>query len=197
MTSVQTLWNIHRTNIILSLKDMFDVSAVLLQNATETTTQFTDVWLTPARHPAAPHCISSLQQTQSFLLTMDGLCLPVFQYTAAVDYIQQPVQTGSAQHLMQEFPYQSLLKVKYEQLLTFVWSCHFVTIKFTCSELTDVFRTKWHWNVQKIMRICSGILKIRAVVRSGLSFLATLDIHRCTSPGNCCYLEIFWTRQIN
>jgi len=56
---------------------------------------------------------------------MDGLCLPVFQYTAAVDYIQQPVQTGSAQHLMQEFPYQSLLKVKYEQLLTFVPLCYY------------------------------------------------------------------------
>jgi len=34
----------------------------------------------------------------------DGLCLPVFRYTAAVDSIQQPVQTGSAQHVMLKCP---------------------------------------------------------------------------------------------
>ena len=37
-------------------------------------------------------CPSSLHQAQSFLLfrqTVDDLCLPVFQYTAAVDFIRQ------------------------------------------------------------------------------------------------------------
>jgi len=59
--------------------------------------------LTPARLSATPRCISSLQQAQSFLLfkqTVDGLCLPIFRYTAAVDFIQQHVQTDSAHYLM-------------------------------------------------------------------------------------------------
>jgi len=39
--------------IILSFKDMLDVSAVLLQNASETTSPC----LMPARHSATPRCI--------------------------------------------------------------------------------------------------------------------------------------------
>jgi len=33
-----------------------------------------------------------------FRQTVDDLYLPVFPYTAAVEFIQQPVQTGSAEH---------------------------------------------------------------------------------------------------
>jgi len=46
------------------------------------------------------HALSSLQHAQHLLLlkqTVDGVYLPVVQYTAAVVFIQKPVQTGSAQ----------------------------------------------------------------------------------------------------
>ena len=77
---------------------MFDVSAVLLQNTFETTSPFIDAWrLTDF----PPHLIAyQVSNNHSFLLfrqTVDGLSLPVFSYTAAVDFIQQPGQTGSAQ----------------------------------------------------------------------------------------------------
>ena len=54
--------------------------------------------------------ISSLQQAlQSLPLFKQtvGRPLHVFQYTAAVDFIQQPRQAGFAQHLTLKFPYQS------------------------------------------------------------------------------------------
>jgi len=61
-------------------KDMFDVSAVLLQNAFETTSPST----TLARISATPRCILSLQQEQAqysllFRQTVDGLYFPVFR----------------------------------------------------------------------------------------------------------------------
>jgi len=62
--------------------------------------------MAPARLSVTPRYISGLQQAQSLLLskqTVDGLYLPVFRYSAAVDFIQQAVQTGSAQHLMLKF----------------------------------------------------------------------------------------------
>ena len=40
-----------------------------------------------------------------------GRHLPVFRYIAAVDFIQQPVQTGSARYLMLKFPYSSHRKL--------------------------------------------------------------------------------------
>jgi len=54
--------------------------------------------------PPMPQCISSLQQAQRLLLFkqtvdhFDGLYLPVFRYTAVVDFIHHHVQTGSTQH---------------------------------------------------------------------------------------------------
>ena len=40
-----------------------------------------------------------------FKTTVDGLCyLPIFQYTAAVDFILQFFQTNSAEHLMLNSP---------------------------------------------------------------------------------------------
>jgi len=49
---------------------------------------------------------------------VDDLCLAVFRFTAAVDLIQQSVQSGAAQHFMLKFPQQSSSKAKSE-LLTF------------------------------------------------------------------------------
>jgi len=60
-------------------------------------------WWTPARLSTTPRCTSSLQPAQSWLLfwqTVYGL----FQHIAIVDFIQQPGNTGSAQHLMLKFP---------------------------------------------------------------------------------------------
>jgi len=39
-----------------------------------------------------------------FKQTVDGLYFAIFRYTAAVDFIQQPPQTGSAQYVMLKFP---------------------------------------------------------------------------------------------
>jgi len=44
LTSVQRLWKIDCTYIILSFKDIYDVSAILPQNAFDTTLSFTDAW---------------------------------------------------------------------------------------------------------------------------------------------------------
>jgi len=57
---------------------------------------------------ATPRCISSFQQVQSLLLfiqTVDGLCLSVYRYVAAVDFIHRPVQADSAQYLLLKFLY--------------------------------------------------------------------------------------------
>jgi len=56
-----------------------------------------------AKLSAMPRCISNLQQAQSSLLfkhTVDGFYLPLFQYIAAVDFMQQPGQTDSAEILV-------------------------------------------------------------------------------------------------
>jgi len=58
------------------------------------------------RH-ASLHIVSIEDRAQSFPLskqTVDSLYLPILGYTAAVDFIQQPVQTGSAEHFMLKFP---------------------------------------------------------------------------------------------
>jgi len=56
--------------------------------------------LIPARFSAMPHCRWNLQQAQCLLpfeQTVCGFYFPIFRYTAAaVDFIQQPIQTGSA-----------------------------------------------------------------------------------------------------
>jgi len=75
---------------------MFNVSTVLLQNAFETTSSFTDVWRLqdfPSR--LAAYQVATMRNVSfCFKQTVDGLCLTVFQYTAAVDFIQQPVTPG-------------------------------------------------------------------------------------------------------
>jgi len=64
--------------------------------------------VTLVRLSATPRCISSVHQPQSFLLckqTVDGLYLPVFRYTAAVDFIQHLAGlAGSAHHRNSEIP---------------------------------------------------------------------------------------------
>jgi len=91
-------------NIILSFKDMFD--GVHRSAAKCIRDDVIIHWcLTFARFSATPRCISCIQQAQCLLLfkqTVDGLYLPVFQYTAAVH--QQSIQTGSAQRLRLKFP---------------------------------------------------------------------------------------------
>jgi len=64
-------------SITVSFKDLFDVSAVLLQNALETTSPFTDARL------AAAHGCRWISNNHSILLlfeqTVNGFCLPVFR----------------------------------------------------------------------------------------------------------------------
>jgi len=50
-----------------------------------------------------PRCISSLRHAQRLVLfkqTVGGLCLPVFRYPVAVDFIQQPATTNPVRHLL-------------------------------------------------------------------------------------------------
>jgi len=55
---------------------------------------------------------------------VDGLYFPVFRYTAAIDFIHQPVQTCSTEHLNAEIP---VLVVKAKsRLLTLTRWRHFV-----------------------------------------------------------------------
>ena len=90
--TVQTLWQIDISNIVLLLKDLFDVSAVLLQNAFETTSPFTDASL-------RVYQVSNKHKTVLlFKQTVPGLCL--HRCTPGVDFIQQ---TGFAQHLYKSF----------------------------------------------------------------------------------------------
>jgi len=77
-------------NNIVSFKDLFDLSVVLMQSK----------WLDTV-------CRSNCQQVQCSLLfkqIMDGIYLPVFQYILAVDSVQQFVQTSSAKYVMLNCP---------------------------------------------------------------------------------------------
>jgi len=88
---------------------VFDVSTVLLPKRIRDDVTIHYV-MTPARLSVTPRCISSLRREQSLLLfkqTVDDLYLPIFRYTAAVDFIQQPIQIGFAQCVMLKFTEQS------------------------------------------------------------------------------------------
>lgn len=103
------------------------------------------------------HCISCLQQAQKLLLfrqTLNGLYPPLFRRTAAVNFIQQPVQTGSTEYLVLKFPSQSP-KAK-SGLLN--WVAPLCIINVTRLELTDVFTTKRRWTVPKLMQTATGLL---------------------------------------
>jgi len=71
----------------------------------------------------------------------DGLHLPVFQYIAAVDFIQQPDQTGSAQHRNSEIP---VAVVESEiQVVDFRQVTPLGVVKLINIELADAFKTEW------------------------------------------------------
>jgi len=53
---------------------------------------------------ATPHCTKRAKRLLLFNQTVDGLYLPVLRYNTAVDFIQQPVKTGSAEHVMPKLP---------------------------------------------------------------------------------------------
>jgi len=78
-------------NIIVSFKDLFDLSVVLTQNAFEMTSPFADAscsWDFLSGLDVV--CKSNCQQVQRLLLfkqIADSLYLPVFHYTAAVDFV--------------------------------------------------------------------------------------------------------------
>ena len=59
LTLLHTLRNMDCTNIIISFKDLFDVSTVLLQSTLETTTPFSDAWRLRDFPPRLAACISS------------------------------------------------------------------------------------------------------------------------------------------
>jgi len=80
------------------------VFAILLQNAFETTTPFTD---DGRLRDFRPRLIAYQVLNTHMLLfkkTVDGLYLPISRYTVAVDFIQQSVQTDSAQQFILKFP---------------------------------------------------------------------------------------------
>ena len=85
LTAVQTFWKIDCTSMILSFKDMFWY--VLLQNAFQTMSPFTDACKTfchaSLHYPltSTVRCCWSRPWTASYL--------PVFRYTAAVEFSQQ------------------------------------------------------------------------------------------------------------
>jgi len=75
---------------IVSFKDLFDLSFVFMQNAFEIMTSlFTDASLS-----VRPWCSLQIKMPTSTMLAflfkhiMDGLYLPVFQYIAAVYFVQ-------------------------------------------------------------------------------------------------------------
>jgi len=64
-----------------------------------------------ARETVRPSCslqikfpTNSLQSLLLFKQIMDSLYLPVFQYIAAVDFVQQFVQTSSTKQFTLDFP---------------------------------------------------------------------------------------------
>jgi len=69
------------------------MSAVLLPNALETT-------LSRLPPCLAAHHVSKKHSFLLFKQTVDDLYLTVFRYTAAVGFIQKPLQTCSALHLV-------------------------------------------------------------------------------------------------
>ena len=83
---------------------MFDVSAVLLQNAFETTSPFT----TLARISATPRSILSLQQAQNSLLfrqTVDGLYFLRLSSTLLLSILfNKPARLVLLNILMLKFP---------------------------------------------------------------------------------------------
>jgi len=91
-------------NIILSFKDLFDLSIVLCKMHSRY--DVTICWcFTLVRLSACLGgvCRSNCQQVQCLLLfkqTVDGIYLPAFQYIAAVDSAQQFLQTSSAKPAM-------------------------------------------------------------------------------------------------
>jgi len=118
LTLVHTVWKIDCTKIIHSFKDMFDVSHIVLQNTFETSPP------TDASHETS-----------------------VFWYTAAVDFIQQPVQTQYAHYLTAENP----IEVAESEILVahFCEAAPLCIINLMKLEFTDVLRTKRHWNLEK------------------------------------------------
>jgi len=97
----------NRANIILSFKDNYvlRVRRSDVKRIGDNHSLTTDV-CESFRHASQLRIKSPTYTEETLMLkqTVDGLCLPVFQYTAAVGFIQQPVHTGSAQHLMLKFP---------------------------------------------------------------------------------------------
>jgi len=88
-------------NNIVSFKDLFDLSAVFMQNAfVIMTSPFADaslLWNFLSGLGAV--CRSNCPQVQRLLLfkqIVDGLYLSVFQCIAVVDFVQQFIQTNNA-----------------------------------------------------------------------------------------------------
>jgi len=78
-------------NIIVSFKDLFDLSIFYAKCIPDMTSPRS--WDQSGLDGV---CRSNCQQVQRLLLfkqIVDGLYLPVFQYTAAVNFVQQFVQT--------------------------------------------------------------------------------------------------------
>ena len=69
---------------------------------------------------------------------MDDICLSVFRYTAAVDFVQRSGQTGFVQHQMLKFPYEGR-KICVAAFRKMVLLC---VIKLIYTELMGVFRKK-------------------------------------------------------
>jgi len=145
------------------------MSAVLLHNALEMMSSFTDASCLRDFLPClAAYRVSKKHSLLLFKQTMDGLYLPIIHYCCC-HFIHQPLQTSSAPHLLLKFPQQSS-RAK-SGLLTFE-SWHQCVIIFMRLELTDVFRTKLRWSPPKIMQTGSDVLNMWAVKRSWPQLLA-------------------------
>ena len=144
-------------------------SVILLQNTFETTSSFTNAWHQTDFPPRlAAHQISNSYK-HSFLVfrqTTDGPHLPVFQYTAAVDFIQQPSQAGSVQYA--EIP-AAVVKSEIRLVVDFLQVAPLCVKNFMRLLLTDVFKIKWHWSVPNVTQIDSGNLKMWTVTHRGLT----------------------------
>jgi len=96
-----------RTSLYQNL--VLDVSTVLLHDALKTTLPFTDCYETFSHARLGADQISNKHGVRCCSYRLCRLRLPssCLSITAAVGFIQQPVRTGSAPHLMLKIPYQS------------------------------------------------------------------------------------------
>ena len=98
-TSVQTLCKIDCASIILSFKICSTCPSFCCKTRSRLGSLSTDACET-FRHASLHYQVLTSTCLLLFKQTVDGLYLPVFRYTATVDFIQKPGRNRSTQHLM-------------------------------------------------------------------------------------------------